>query len=486
MNSSNIFFRLEDTLNKVDAVLHTSFYKQATKSFYSMACTGAALTALLFTSQVQAENLLQIYQRAVENDPVIRAAEATYKASVEAQTQSRSVLLPQITANASISSNTSEIKRTNSLTGTTDGDLESDFGDSSSWSVNLNQSILDMSKWFSFKQGKYLSKQAEAKFAADQQDLIVRVAQAYFDVLRAEENLSSSQAEERANKQRLEQTRQRFDVGLIAITEVHEAQASYDQTVVNRLTDEASLGTAMEKLAVLTGEHYDKLWKLKENFVTKTPQPEDRASWVDFALENNSSLQAARAAMMASQQNSKSKKAGHYPTLSGNISYGTSDLDSEFTGLPNDYTENNESTDLSVSLNLSWPLYTGGLTSSSRRQALQEYNASRENLTATERGIIQTTRALHLNIMTSIARVKANRQSIVSAQSALESTEAGYQVGTRNIVDVLEAQKILFQAKKNYANSKYDYILQMIQLKKAAGLLSPKDIEELNTALVYE
>ena len=446
--------------------------------------------AITFTSISHANTLADIYELALKNDATLKAAEATYKANLETQKQSLSSLLPQINASGTYSEtdSNSEILRPsqNENTGAfvqfpvlTDSDV-----DSEGYNITLTQKIFDVPAWFSFKQGKEITKQAEAQFAADQESVIIRVAEAYFNVLRAIDNLEASKAEERATKRQLEQTQQRFDVGLIAITDVHEAQASYDATVVNRLTDEGNLGTAYEALTVLTGQPSSTLWLLKADFPVNKPQPDARDEWVQFALKNNNTLKAAIYGSEASRKNSQSKRMEHLPKITGSFTYsdveqdGSSDntVFGQTTNLPTQSNTENEVLSFTVEM----PLFAGGRISSQRRQAYQQYNAALQNKIQTQRSIIRETRAQHIIVTTDVQRVKARQQAIISSRSALEATQAGYDVGTRNIVDLLNAQRALYASLRDYANSRYDYIVNFLKLKQAAGTLSPKDIYDVN------
>ncbi len=435
---------------------------------------------------LRADTLADIYELALENDAELKAAEASYKAGRESKAQGRSALLPQIVASGEYS--TSDID-TDSVRIQPISDTEyinfpssaNNDTDITGYSISLQQNLFDLPAWFNFKRGKELSKQAKAQFSADQQAVIIRVAEAYFNVLRAADNLQTANAEVAALQRQLEQTQQRFEVGLIAITEVHEARAVYDTSVVTELEAEGELAISYEALTVLTGQSHSNLWQLTEKFPITKPTPAKRADWVDFALQNNFVLKAAGYAAEASQQNAKSKKSEHLPKLTGSLSHIDNEEDGDLSiqgvgKFPVDTaTEGN-----TVSLNLELPLYTGGFTSSARRQAYQEYIQSRETFINTQRNTIQGTRSLHLTVVTDVGKVKARDLAITSAQSALDATQAGYEVGTRNIVDVLESQRFLFRALFDYSNARYDYVIDMLRLKEQAGILSPEDIYALN------
>ena len=451
--------------------------------------TGALLCGSL---SAQADTLLSIYEQALANDATLKASEATYKANLEIEKQALSALLPQLSASASYSQtdlDTTADRIDFSSSGAvldipTRTNLDATSKD---YGAVLEQSLIDIPLWFGFKSGQQTSKQAAAQFAYDQQDLILRVATAYFNVLQALDNLEASRAEERATKRQLEQTQQRFDVGLIAITDVYEAQASYDDTVVQVLIDEGEVGTNYQALTVLTGTMPGELWRLSKDFPVVNPDPLDRSAWVDFALENNYSLQAAYYAMRAAKENATAQKMEHLPKLTGAASYSDNDTNADVRySRPFDakLPQNSKSDGTVWSVNLSVPLYTGGFISSQRRQAYELYNVALQDHINTQRTVVQDTRASHITVLNDVQSVKARQQSIVSSSSALEATEAGYEVGTRNIVDVLQARQSLYDSIRDYSTDRYSYIIDYLTLKQAAGTLSPEDIFYINRWIV--
>ncbi|WP_372749839.1 TolC family outer membrane protein [Litorivivens sp.] len=433
------------------------------------------------------ESLSEIYELALQNDATLKAAEATYRANLETENITRAALLPQVSGNARYSRSESEIEQGPNPTRGTTTPINLDLDtDNTTLSLSLNQSIFDLPSWFTFRSGKLISKQAEAQLAADQQDLIVRVAQSYFGVLRAYENLEAARAEERAAKRQLEQTQQRFDVGLIAITDVHEARAVYDNTVAQRLTFEANLGTAYEALSVLTGRSHSEIARLSEEFPITDPTPADRAEWVNFALKNNHQLRAALYRMQSSQKTAEAKKWEHLPSVTGSINYQDSDAENEYAAAAGSFSTDDLTETVVYQIDLNVPIFSGGGVSATRRQAYEQYNAALQQKLNTQRQIVQQTRSLHLTVGTDVQRIKARKQNIVSAQSALDATKAGYEVGTRNIVDVLQSQRSLYAAIRDYANTRFDYVLNMLRLKQQAGTLSPDDIYMLDKWLLAE
>lgn len=429
------------------------------------------------SATASANSLLDIYQLALENDAQLKADEAAYRAGLEIKTISRSGLLPQIDGSASYS--TSETETTNFINPDASGTFEQD---TSGWQVSLNQPLFNMASWYNYKRGAVLSERAEAEFSAAQQNLILRVAEAYFNVLRAAANLETALSEEKAFKQQLEQTSQRYDVGLTAITEVHEAQAVYDTANATALQARGNLGIAYEALEVLTGQSHDQIAPLVEEFTVVSPVPADRHAWVEFALQNNYSLKAARLSSEAARQNAKASSSQHLPTLSGSASYNEGTQEgTQYFGQPVPTDSESEGYRFGVTLNI--PLFSGGRVSGQRRQAHAESLQARSQMHFAERNVVQSTRALHLSVDIGVAQIRARKQAIVSSESALEATQAGYEVGTRNLVEVLLAQRAVYQARRDYDNALYDYIIDTFELRQVAGMLTPADIQRINESL---
>ena len=436
----------------------------------------------------RADTLQDIYDMALKNDPVLKAAEANFRANKEYEVQGKASLLPQVGARAAYGLQDVEQTGSSYLGSLTSGDTQTDVRqDTKDYSLTVSQKIFDVPAWFNFQQGKQLTKQAEAQFAVDQQELIVRTVGAYINVLRAIDNLKSSKAEEAAFQRQLEQTQQRFDVGLIAITDVHEARAAYDLSVVNRLTDEGFLGVSYEALSVLTGQRHSNIWTLSEKFPVEHPQPADVEPWVELAVSGNYKLKVAEYASDAAREASEARKWAHLPTVRGQLSLVDNSSDTSYDqkqgtlAATNPHFQGyNDVQGNSISLVLEAPLWTGGAIGSQRRQAYEQYLSASDTRTAVMRDTIQNARSAHVGVTVTADRVKARKQAIVSAQSALDATTAGYEVGTRNVVDVLNAQRILYSAIRDYANTRYDYIVYLIGLRRASGQLSPEDVAAIN------
>ena len=449
----------------------------------------------LGAAQAQADTLWEIYLQALDNDQQLAADRAAYHAGLEAKNLGRSALLPQINAYAEAAKSKVDGTRVQTQGAGEGGEAElvsfpvtsSTDTDDRVYAASLTQAIFDAPAWFGYKQGKTTSEQAAAEFSANQQEMMLRVATAYFDVLRAYDVLEAARAEEEALAKQLEQTQQRFEVGLTAITDVYDSRAAYDSSVARRLTAQDNLLSNFDALSVLTGAPHDTVAPLVETFSVAPPEPLERSAWVDFALANNFDLKAARLSADAARYGARAAASEHLPTLTGSLNYRKdySDGDSTATafGSTDNFPVDDEFETKVAAIRLDVPIFTGGRLSANRRQARNLSFQAEDLRNLTERNTVQNTRTLHRAVVTDVSRVEARQQAVVSAKSALDATQAGYEVGTRNIVDVLLAQRTLFQSQTDYANALYDYILNTLSLKRVAGLLSPDDLQQLETSL---
>jgi len=447
----------------------------------------AALLTCFISGTNQATDLSEIYSLASKNDHTFRAAEAQYKIGLEAKKVERANLLPNLSGSVSYTDVSSETLVEGSAGPFFDPPIFDPVttrdSKTTGYELSLAQPLFDLAAWNNFKAGSEQTNAAEAVFRQQEQNLIIRAAEAYFNTLLAAANLQTSLSEETALKQQLTQSQQRYEVGLNAITEVHEAQASYDSAVAVRLSAEGQLGIQFELLEVLTGKSFSSITPLKEIFPVSLPTPKNREDWVKRATVSNYTLKSSKATADAAKFQAKAAKSLHYPTVSLNASYAdnSSDTDSrsdnpfQNQGFQSDNTEN---TNLNISLRV--PIFAGGSVSANRRRAAQTAIFEQENYLQTKRNIVQQTRAEHLNVITGVATVKARKQTTVSRQSALEATEAGYRVGTRDFVDVLNAQRGLYQAKRDYDSALYAYVLSSLRLKDVAGMLTEEDLNKLN------
>ena len=457
--------------------MRTGLHSTAT-GFFRLASALVLSSSLVITLPVQAESLLEIYELALKNDAQLEADKFAYEAGLENRTLGRSGLLPQI--NASFSFDDSETDRVDNIQPETgSGTFEQE---TENFQITLSQPLFDMSAWYEYRRGVTQSKLAEVQFSADQQALIVRVAEAYFNVLRAADNLQTAIGEETALKEQLEQTRQRYEVGLTAITEVHEAQAVYDNATATVLEARGNLDIAYEALEVLTARSHDTIAPLAQDFPVVNPTPAQRHEWVEFALQNNYELKTAQLSARSADQTAKAAKSQHLPTLTGTASYRETYVEGVVIAgqaFPNDTEDEN----VTFGIRLEMPLFSGGRVSGQRRQTAAQHLQAKSEVNRTQRNVIQSTRSLHLSVETGVAQVKARRQAIVSSQSALEATQSGYEVGTRNLVEVLQAQQAVYQAERDYHEALYNYIIDTFELRQAAGMLTPADVQQINASL---
>jgi outer membrane protein len=435
---------------------------------------GIAL-ALTFPMSAQAEDLWQVYQMALANDAQYQQAKYAYEAAKASEPLARSNLLPQLNASASISENRTETDSENPAVGGTN-----EWQDAG-WGVSLSQSIYRHDYWMDLRQAQASVAQAEAEYKAALQDLMVRTTQAYFDVLAAEDNLEFSEAEKEAVGRQLEQSQKRFEVGLIAITDVKESQASYDSAVAQAINARNQINITREALAVLTGQYIEKLEPLPEDVPLISPEPDEMQAWVDQALEGNLSFLAAQMNARAAGYAVKSSRAGHYPYLDLVANYNYNDADYEETA--NIFSADNKRDSANVGLQLTVPIFQGLRVNSQTEQAAAQYNSALQGLEFSRRSTIQAARSSFLNVKAGIAEVEALKRTLESSRTSAEATQAGFQVGTRTAVDVLITLRNTFDAERNYALSRYNYILNWIRLTQAAGSLSEKQIQTVNGIL---
>lgn len=431
----------------------------------------AALVPLFSSTPAHADDLAEIFNLASENDPIIREARYRYQASQTIIAQGRSQIMPTISATGTSSRDT---QGPASEGGNTPPHSFDNGFNSKSYGINLRQALINVQAWYAFQSARMSERVAAITLAQNEQELIMRVSAAYFDVLRSLDNLEAFRAELAAAERVLEQTRERFEVGLVPITDVNDSQANYDQARVNLLVEENNYRQRLEVLEAITGQTHENLEALSENFPIEAPDAA-MEEWVAVAQENNLGIQAARYNLEASKDNAKAARAAMFPTVDISANYNWRQSANPFSFFPS---MANEGT--SIGVNLTVPLFAGGLNSARKREAYYLRDASEEVLLQTQRNAVLSARNSYRSVETGVAAVEARRQAIISAQSALEATEAGAEVGTRNVVDVVLAQRLLFQALRDYANARYQYVIDTLELKRAAGTLSPQDVFELN------
>ncbi len=432
------------------------------------------------SSSAYADSLAQIYDLAKQNDPQLLSVAAQRDQAFEAITSSRSALLPQINLTAGYNLTRGDIDYESSA------ELSNDSNDLTA-GINFSQELYNRASWITLDTAEKTARQADAAYAATQQGLILRVSQAYFEVLRAQDNLVFVRAEKAAVGRQLEQTKQRFEVGLSAITDVHDAQAQYDAVLADEVLAENNLINSYESLREITGQEHKNLDVLDTARFSASGSNSTAELLIEEAKEKNLSLLSSRISQDIARDNISLASSGHLPTLSldGGYSYGdySSTEDSYNSNLGRNVNNDRTSDGFNIGVNLAVPLYTGGLVTSQTKQAEYAYVAASENLEAQYRSVVKEVRAQNNNINASIGALRAYEQSVVSARSALEATEAGFDVGTRTIVDVLDATRRLYDANRNLSNARYDYILSRLQLRQAVGTLNEQDILSIDAGL---
>ncbi|MCY4473027.1 MAG: TolC family outer membrane protein [Kistimonas sp.] len=430
-----------------------------------MLATAAMAMAACSHQALGDSDLLQVYNMARDSDAQLLAAQAAFKASAEAVPQSRSGLLPRIEASASYSANSQSPLASNP------GHAGERDWRQRGWGLTLSQSLFDLSAWLELSGASSMTEQARLRLVAEQQQLILRSAVVYFDVLRARDNLSVTEAQQKTAERELKRARQRFEAGLVAETDVHDARASYHSAQVARLQAKNQLTVAQEAVRLLTGRSPGRLIGLDKSMPVKVSSPLDADKWAQHALTHNLELQAAGKDVEAARTTVKASYAKHAPVLTASAAYNRS---SESPA-----SEANLS-GTTYSLQLSLPLFSGGGTQSRVREAGYRLKESEANLDHQRREVGTNARTLFHTVETDIQRIAARCQGIVSAHSALRATQGGYDIGTRNVLDLLDAQQRLYSAQRDYLNARYDFIINVLQLKRVSGSLSPNDLKELN------
>lgn len=472
---------------------------------------------LVTPAAVHAENLLETYELALKNDATWAANRSKYRADKESVNQARSGLLPRAALTAGYaqteyegnSLNTeglfseSDVSRCNEFNAAVQGlgpgqglgdisDVASSFGgcagilssltninsttrtqdySATRYGVNVVQPLFRMDRWYTYKQAKKLQNSSHAELAHAQQELMIRVAEAYFGVLRGQEELRIAQNEEKSIKGQLEGIKERFKLGLMRDTDLFEAQASFDIARAARIRAEGELDNVKESLRSLTHQPSIMVTPLPEDLPITPPQPSDTEEWVNFAQQHNYRVIAGQYAVDSAQANKRSKSSGHLPTVDLYFDHTKNDVGGGFTP---------SSTSTALGINLNVPLYSGGFVSSQTKQAKYQIDEAKNNLVALRRATAMETRQYHRRVNMDVAAINAHERAIRSNNSSLESMRLGYDEGVRSLTDVMATQRRVFAAKRDFANARFDYILNTLRLKKAAGLLSAQDLDVLN------
>lgn len=428
------------------------------------------LITVAFSYNAMAENLMQIFAMSLKNDPQLLAQASSRLAVNELQVQARARFLPQV----ELSANNERIWQETSA---------QNFGgdrdyNGHGYTLSITQPIYRRQNFVQQTQADIAINSATASYQVAEQELIIRVAERYFDFLGRQDDLTFALAEREAIAQQLEQTQQRFDVGIATITDVVESQAAYDLANAAVITAENELANSKERLRETSGSYYNELVALQDDTPLISPEPNDIDQWSNTALAQNPNLLIASMAVQDASQNIELQKSGHYPSVDivGQKSYRTQS-DSNFGGSSSSHQQN-----IGVQLNV--PIYAGGSIESKTRAAGHKLDEAMQNEEQQRRAVIRQSREAFNGVMSGISRVNALKQAVISNQKALESTQAGYQVGTRTTVDVLNVRRDLFRARRDFANSRYQYILSSLKLKQAAGIVSVDDLQKINLWLV--
>lgn len=425
--------------------------------------------SMFLSSSVVPMDLIEVYTLAETNDPIYRQSVYSTLATRESKPQAKALLLPS----ANLSANTTENDQTISSAGFgASGDTNFN---SHEYTLNVTQPLFRWDRYLSLKQSDSLILQAEAEQLSTQQELIIRVAESYFEILAALDNIEFAKAETKSLSRQLAQANQRFAVGLTAITDVHEAQAGFDRATADEILAKNLLDNARENLREITGEYIVELDNLGDSMPLVSPEPNDINQWSTTTESQNMNIIAIKHKLENSRQEIKKQKAGHLPTLDLVASHGYNVSSGRFGD-----TKIRAS---GVGLELNVPLYQGGQVNSKTRQARHRYNQSIQELEQTLRAAQRETRQAYLGVISGISRVGALKQAVVSSETALQATETGFEIGTRTAVDVVASERTTLNAKRNHSRARYDYLLDSLRLKQAAGTLSPDDLKQISVWL---
>jgi len=413
----------------------------------------------------ETNSLFDIYQLAEKSDPTYLISEANYFALRQSNPQSWAAVLPQITFSAFRSNIDQEINSSSPSNQSYNND---------GYTLRISQALFRQTEFLRISQSNATVLKAQADFDSAKHDLILRVANNYFNLLAAKDNLNFNNKEYKALSRRLLQSEQKFEVGIINITDVHEARARHDLSAAQVIIAKNQVQLTQENLRELTGQVHINIQSLEKDIPLLAPVPADINKWVNLALKNNLELLAAKQFKKIAKDEVSIQRAGHLPTLDLVAEQSHSNTGGGFLG-------SRETDQTTVSLQFNLPLYEGGRISSKTTQARYKYNAAKQQYIQSQRATERLTRSGYLNVQATISQVSALKQAVISTDKALEATQAGLEVGTRTTVDALNAQRELFRAKKDLARARYNYLLETLRLKKAAGILLASDLKKIST-----
>jgi outer membrane protein len=440
---------------------------QATKSVLFIVLSSVALSS-------QAANLVRVYSDAVSHDPTFQRAEATWHAEQQNTDIARSGYLPQVDITGSIMDQYQKTRISIPLL------LTSETNATLQYQVTATQPIFNAANWFNIKKAGATVRAATASYSYAAQNLMLRTAQAYFAVLQAYDQLITTQASKRAYYREFVTAKQKFEVGLIAKTGVYEAESYYDGAIASELADQNFLYDKIESLRAITGFHYGSLQGVKTQVPLIIPAPNDINIWVQTAQSQNYGLIADQFQMIAAHENIRQTSAGNYPVVDAQATW-TQVVTNGHPSLGPLFTINGEAAQGGVSMN--FPLVQGGYVVASTRQAIYQYGETSSQFDMDNAATVTSTRQSFLGIVSGVGQIKADKQAIISAENALQATRAGYTVGTRTMVDVLTDTSNLYKAKQRYYDDQYLYLINIFNLKYAAGTLAPQDFVKINSWL---
>jgi outer membrane protein len=432
------------------------------------------VAGLFVMPAVHAENLLQVYRAALSSDPVYASARAARNAGLESMPQGMAALLPVISATANTQMNDYNIGFRGAAP---DSPRE---GNTYAYNVNLTQPLFNWQSFMVYREAGFKVAQAEATFGQAAQDLIVRVSQAYFDVLGSQDSLAFIRAQKTAISEQLAQAKRNFEVGTATIVDTHEAQSRYDLVVSQEIAAENDLEIKRQTLRQIIGILPKELTALKPQVVLVPPEPSIMDKWVAAAEQTNFAVQGQAAAVEVADREVERLRAGHYPTVNlvANVGQNSSSLST--VGLTSTATDTTYRT---IGIQLAIPLYAGGSVGSQVRQAMANREKARQDLENARRTAALSARQSYLGVTNGTAQVKALDQALVSSQSSLESNKLGYEVGVRINIDVLNAQQQLFSTKRDLSKARYDTIMAGLKLRAASGTLGEEDVQRVNALL---
>ena len=435
-----------------------------------------AIPAAIVQAAEGSQNLIDLYQAALSNDPAWAAARSANTAAQEKSVQGKALLLPTISLNADASHSETNVEYIG--TGSVFRNAGREYFDSRTYAVQISQPLFRMDNIVRYQQSKVEVTLADKQLMLAQQKLMLRVSQAYFDVLLAQDKIELVSAQKSAIVRQLEQAKANFEVGTATITDVNEAQARHDLTVAQEIAYTNELAVKKHAVQSVIGKMPQTLASVRPDLKTSLPEPDDMEKWVELAEQNNLELNIQQQAFEIASKEVTRANAGHLPTLDAVGSYTDTYADGGVSGFGNDLQNT------TVGLRLQIPIYQGGAVSSRAREAVANKQKAQEDVEVVRRKADLDTRGAYLSVASGVAQVKANEQALASSQSQLDSTNLGYEVGVRTSVDVLNAQQQYYSVKRDLLQARYSYLLSTIKLKSATGMLNEADLAVVNQQLL--